>query len=52
LMKVFDRREENMADEFRRNKAREQIRSRKIAEDLESWLRQLRDEAYVEYRDL
>ncbi len=52
LMKVYDRREENMADEFRRNKAREQIKSRKVAEDLESWLRQLRDEAYVEYRDL
>jgi len=51
LIKVVDRREENMAEEFKRNKAREQIRTRKINEELESWLRQLRDEAYVEYRD-
>lgn len=51
IIKVNDRREENMAEEFKRNKARAQIRKRKIEEDLESWLRQLRDEAYVEYRD-
>lgn len=51
VIKVNDRREENMTEEFKRNKARAQIRKRKIEEDLESWLRQLRDEAYVEYRD-
>jgi peptidyl-prolyl cis-trans isomerase SurA len=52
LIKVFDRREENMAEEYKRSKAREQIRQRKIDEELESWLRAMRDEAYVEYRDL
>lgn len=51
LIKIDDRREENMADEYKRNKARAEIRQRKIEEDLESWLRQLRDESYVEYRD-
>jgi len=51
LIKVFERREQNMADEFKRNKAREQIRQRKIDEELESWLRAMRDEAYVEYRE-
>lgn len=51
LIKVDDRREENMAEEFKRNQARTTIRQRKIEEDLESWLRELRDEAYVEYRD-
>ncbi len=51
LIKVEDRREENMAEEFNRNKAREQLRQRKVEEELESWLRALRDEAYVEYRD-
>jgi peptidyl-prolyl cis-trans isomerase SurA len=50
VIKVYDRREENMAEEFNRNQARAQIRKRKIEEDLENWLRQLRDEAYVEYR--
>jgi len=52
IIKVFDRREQNMAEEYNRNKARAQIRSRKVSEELESWLRQLRDEAYIEYRDL
>ncbi len=50
VIKVYDRREENMAEEFNRNQARAQIRKRKMEEDLENWLRQLRDEAYVEYR--
>jgi len=50
VIKVYDRREENMAEEFNRNKARAQIHKRKVEEDLENWLRQLRDEAYVEYR--
>ncbi|MBL4638868.1 MAG: peptidylprolyl isomerase [Proteobacteria bacterium] len=51
LIKVFERREQNMAEEFKRNKARAQIRQRKISEDMESWLREMRDEAYVEYRE-
>lgn len=52
LVRVDERREQNMADEFNRNKAREQLKQRKIEEDLESWLRAMRDEAYIEYRDL
>jgi peptidyl-prolyl cis-trans isomerase SurA len=51
LINIDDRREQNMAEEFKRNKARAEIRQRKIEEDLESWLRELRDESYVEYRD-
>lgn len=51
LIKIDDRREQNMAEEYKRNKARAEIRQRKIEEDLESWLRELRDESYVEYRD-
>lgn len=52
LVRVEERREQNMADEFNRNKAREQLKQRKIEEDLESWLRAMRDEAYIEYRGL
>jgi peptidyl-prolyl cis-trans isomerase SurA len=51
LIKVYDRREENMAEEYKRGKARQQIRQRKINEDMENWLRTMRDEAYVEFRD-
>lgn len=52
LIKVHERREQNMADEFRRNQARETLRQRKIEEEMESWMRALRDEAYVEYRNI
>jgi peptidyl-prolyl cis-trans isomerase SurA len=52
LILVEDRREQNMADEFKRGKAREQLRQRKVDEEMESWLRAMRDEAYVEYREL
>ena len=52
LIMLHDRREQNMADEFKRSKARELIHSRKSAEEIDAWLRALRDEAYVEYRDL
>ena len=40
-----------MAEEYQRGKAREQIRQRKIDEEMETWLRSMRDEAYVEYRN-
>jgi peptidyl-prolyl cis-trans isomerase SurA len=52
LILLEDRREQNMAEEFKRNKAREQIHTRKSNEEIDNWLRALRDEAYVEYRDL
>jgi len=52
LILLHDRREQNMADEYKRNKAREQIHSRRKAEEVDTWLRELRDSSYVEYRDL
>ena len=51
LILLHDRREQNMADEYKRSKAREQIHSRKMAEEVDTWLRELRDSSYVEYRD-
>ena len=50
IVKVEDRREHDSTDEFRRMQAARQIRERKGDEVLESWLRRLRDEAYVENR--
>ncbi|ABA58195.1 peptidylprolyl isomerase [Nitrosococcus oceani] len=50
VVQVLDRRQENMTEEFNRNRAKMEIRQRKVEEELENWLRQLRDEAYVEYR--
>nr|VFJ64058.1 MAG: periplasmic chaperone for outer membrane proteins SurA [Candidatus Kentron sp. FW] len=50
IVQVMDRRKHDGTMEVRRAKAMERIRKRKIDEELRTWLRQLRDEAYVEYR--
>lgn len=50
ILQVLGRKEHDDTEEVRRAKAIEQIRNRKVQEELQSWLRQLRDEAYVEYR--
>ncbi|MEW6353922.1 MAG: peptidylprolyl isomerase [Pseudomonadota bacterium] len=50
LIQVVERREHDNTDEVKRSKAREIIRNRKGEEELQSWLRSLRDEAYIEYK--
>ncbi|MFQ5642534.1 MAG: peptidylprolyl isomerase [Thiogranum sp.] len=49
LIQVLERREQDDTEEHRRNSARESIRQRKTEEELQIWLRRLRDESYVEY---
>jgi parvulin-like peptidyl-prolyl isomerase len=44
-----DRRELDNTEDYQRTRARESIRQRKTEEELEIWLRRLRDESYVEY---
>jgi len=50
ILQVQDRRNQDNSDAFRRNQAREFLRQRKIEESLDTWVRQRRDEAYVEYK--
>lgn len=50
LLQVVTRREHDDTEQVRRTRAREQIRKRKLDEEVQNWLRQLRDEAYVELR--
>lgn len=50
IVQVLERREQDISQSLKRDKAREIIRQRKIAESQQNWLRQLRDEAYVENR--
>ncbi|NIR60977.1 MAG: molecular chaperone SurA [Gammaproteobacteria bacterium] len=50
IVQVLERREHDSTEAYRRAQARERIRQRKVEEELDVWLRQLRDEAYVEYR--
>ena len=49
LIQVEDRREQDNTVDYQRTRARESIRQRKTEEELEIWLRRLRDESYVEY---
>lgn len=50
LIQVLERRERDLSRERERARARSQILARKADERHELWLRQLRDEAFVEYR--
>ena len=50
IMQLQGWREHDSTDEARRNQAFQSLRERKTEEELQNWLRNLRDEAYVEYR--
>lgn len=50
LIEVLGRRQQDLRDERNLAAARAQIHARKADERYEQWLRQLRDEAYVEYK--
>jgi peptidyl-prolyl cis-trans isomerase SurA len=50
LVQVLDRREFDDTVKVKRSRAADQLRQRKMDEELQNWLRQIRDEAYVELR--
>ncbi|HCA26469.1 MAG TPA: molecular chaperone SurA [Betaproteobacteria bacterium] len=50
LIQVLGRREKDVSQERRRLLARKEIRARKADERYQDWLRQLRDQAYVDIR--
>ena len=50
ILQVLDRREHDSTEDIKRARAREAIRRRKLEEARTDWLRQMRDDAYVEYR--
>ena len=50
LIQVLERRSADMSPERRRLQARQALRERKSEEAYQEWLRQLRDQAYVELR--
>jgi peptidyl-prolyl cis-trans isomerase SurA len=50
VLEVLERRELSDGAAPRRDQAKQVLRERKFDEELEAWLRRLRDEAYVEYR--
>jgi len=50
IVQVLERRKHDSTEDVKRAKARNAIRQRKMEEARENWLREMRDEAYVEYR--
>ena len=50
IASVIERRTRDTTEESRRNRARTTLGQRKSAEEYDTWLRKLREEAYVEYR--
>jgi peptidyl-prolyl cis-trans isomerase SurA len=50
IVQVMSRRDYDDTGELKRKQARQEIGQRKTNDALENWLRELRSEAYVEYR--
>lgn len=50
IIKVEGRREEDMSNEATRAKAMDYVHNRKYQEELDAWLRQIRDEAFVDIK--
>ncbi|MDY6992504.1 MAG: molecular chaperone SurA, partial [Pseudomonadota bacterium] len=50
IIQVLARRQHDDSAKALRTQAARQIQQRKIEAELQAWLRQLRDEAYVDYR--
>ena len=50
IVQVLGRRDRDSTEEVQRAEAGEALRKRKVDEELQNWFRQIRDEAYIEYR--
>lgn len=51
IVQRLGERVQDMSDEDRRHKAYERIRASRVDEETELWLRHLRDEAFIDYRN-
>jgi peptidyl-prolyl cis-trans isomerase SurA len=51
LLEVLERRDQDQTKTNKENQARSAIQNRKMEDELNLWLRRIRDEAYVEYID-
>ncbi len=50
ILEVTERRDQDFSEEIQRNQARHALRQRKFAEEMQIWLRELRDEAFIEIK--
>ena len=50
LIEVLERRSQDMADQYRRNLAREELFLRRAASNFDAWLQQVRNQTFVDNR--
>jgi len=50
LLEVLDRRQRDSSGETERLEAEQSLRQRKIEQETERWIRELRDESFIEVR--
>ena len=50
VIEVLERRTQDMGEEARRNMALQILHQRRFDEELQAWLKEIRDEAFVEMR--
>ncbi|WP_096085383.1 peptidylprolyl isomerase [Agaribacterium haliotis] len=50
ILEVTDRRDEDLSDEVIRNKARNLLISRRMEDEIQVWLQEIRDEAFIELK--
>lgn len=51
ILRLVERKSEDQSAQKERNMARQVLRERKLQEAMEDWMRQVRDRAYVEFRE-
>jgi peptidyl-prolyl cis-trans isomerase SurA len=52
IVQVEDRRSQDVTDEMRRNMARNYLHEKKYQDELDAWLRRIRDEAFVDIKKI
>ena len=50
ILEVLGKRQSDISNQVRRNKVREVLGNRKFEEELQVWLREIRDQTFVEIR--
>jgi peptidyl-prolyl cis-trans isomerase SurA len=52
ILQVTERRQQDFSDDIMRNRAENLLRQRKYQEELQVWLQEIRDEAFIEIKSL
>ena len=52
ILQVTERRQQDFSSEILRNKAQSMLRQRKYEEELQVWLQEIRDEAFIEIKEV